>query len=144
MPRQVISIPATIGLAILIIKKGANVGVKALYFVIGILFVSILLFFLGKTEHSMSSEFSFLTAELRNRESFFVVFAIVLMTLIYLFINYYHKTRKGLEAIFANTIFQLNRNTAFKLLNWISYKYGCGTDHPGAWHSRDGKQHGDF
>lgn len=77
LPRQVISIPATIGLAILIIKKGANVGVKALYFVIGILFVSILMFFLGKTEHSMTSEFSFLTAELRNRENFFVVFAIV-------------------------------------------------------------------
>ena len=29
LPRQVISLPATIGLAFLIIKKGANVGVKA-------------------------------------------------------------------------------------------------------------------
>lgn len=77
LPRQVISIPATIGLAFLIIKKGANVGVKALYFVIGILFISIALFFIGKTEHGLTSEFSFLTAELRNRESFFVVFAIV-------------------------------------------------------------------
>ncbi len=77
LPRQVISIPATIGLAFLIVKKGANVGVKALYFVIGILFISIALFFVGKTEYSLTSEFSFLTAELRNRESFFVVFAIV-------------------------------------------------------------------
>jgi len=73
LPHQLISIPATIGLAFLIIKKGANVGVKALYFVIGILFVSILMFFLGKTEHAMTTEFSILTAELRNRESFFVV-----------------------------------------------------------------------
>ncbi len=77
LPRQVISIPATIGLAFLIIKKGANVGVKALYFVIGILFISIVLFFMGKTDHAMTSEFSFFTAELRNRDSFFVVFAIV-------------------------------------------------------------------
>jgi len=77
LPRQAISIPATLGLALLIVKKGANVGVKALYFVIGILFVSITLFFLGKTEHGLTSEFSFLTAELRNRDSFFMVFAIV-------------------------------------------------------------------
>ena len=42
--------------------------------------------------------------------STYALAAIVLMTLIYLYINYYHKTRKGLEAIFANTIFQLNRN----------------------------------
>jgi len=91
--------------------------------------------------------------------STYALAAIVLMTLIYLYINHYHKKRKGLEAIFANTIFQLNRNlqvyiqksaskktggewrpsavcisedsfkrnTAFKLLNWISYKYGFGT-----------------
>ncbi len=48
LPRQVISIPVMIGLAFLIIKKGANLGVKALYFVIGILAVSLVLFFLGK------------------------------------------------------------------------------------------------
>jgi hypothetical protein len=85
--------------------------------------------------------------------------AIILMTLIYLYINSYHKKRKGFTSIFANTIFQLNRNlqiylqkqsgkkeildwrpsaiciskdsfkrdNAFRLLNWISYKYGFGT-----------------
>jgi hypothetical protein len=85
--------------------------------------------------------------------------SVILMTLIYLYINSYHKNRKGLETIFANTLFQLNRNlqvflqkssskktsgewrpsavcisensferdTAFNLLNWISYKYGFGT-----------------
>ena len=77
LPRQVISIPATIGLAFLIIKKGANVGVKALYFVIALLFISITLFFLGKTEYSMTSGFSLFSAEIRNRENFFMVFAIV-------------------------------------------------------------------
>lgn len=77
LPRQVISIPATIGLAVLIVRKGANLGVKALYFVIGILFISITLFFLGKTEYGLNSEFSIFSGELRNRESFFMVFAIV-------------------------------------------------------------------
>ncbi len=89
----------------------------------------------------------------------YAIAAIVLMVLIYTFINYYHRDRQGLESIFANAIFQLNRNlqvylqksrgkkkqnewrpsaicisknsferdTAFKLLNWISYKYGFGT-----------------
>ncbi len=77
LPRQVISIPAMLGLAFLIVKKGANLGVKALYFVIGILFVSITLFFLGKTDHSLTSDFSLFSAEFRNMDSFFVVFAIV-------------------------------------------------------------------
>lgn len=83
------------------------------------------------------------------------------MIVLYLYISNYHKTRKGMESIFANTIFQLNRNLqvylqkssrkkstvstewrpsaicfskdsfkrimAFKVLNWISYKYGFGT-----------------
>lgn len=87
--------------------------------------------------------------------------SIIIMVLLYLYISNYHKTRKGMESIFANTIFQLNRNLqvylqkssrkksnvsnewrpsaicfskdsfkrimAFKVLNWISYKYGFGT-----------------
>ena len=77
LPRQVISIPATIGLALLIIKKGANLGVKALYFVIAILFLSLTLFFVGKTDYELTSDFTLLSAELRNKESFFIVFAIV-------------------------------------------------------------------
>ncbi len=89
----------------------------------------------------------------------YAVAAIILMTLLYIYINSYHKSRKGLVSIFANSIFQLNRNlqvflqkqknkkqfvewrpsaicisknsferdNAFRLLNWISYKYGFGT-----------------
>ncbi|MFH1296445.1 MAG: amino acid permease, partial [Bacteroidota bacterium] len=34
----------------------------------------------------------------------------LIMVAIYLTINYYHKGRKGLEAIFANSIFQMSRN----------------------------------
>ena len=44
LPRQVISIPAMIGLSILILKKGASVGMKTLYIVVAILFISLILF----------------------------------------------------------------------------------------------------
>ncbi len=77
LPRQVISIPAMLGLALLIVKKGANMGVKALYFVIAILFISITAFFVGSTEHAATSSFSLFSAEFRNMNHFFAVFAIV-------------------------------------------------------------------
>lgn len=77
LPRQVISVPAMLFLSILIIKKGANLGVKALYFVVGILFISLLLFFLGKTDYSTVSDFSLKTAAFRNTDNFFLVFAII-------------------------------------------------------------------
>ncbi len=89
----------------------------------------------------------------------FAFAAITIMVLLYLFINNYHKKRKGLVSIFTNALFQLNRNLqvylqqtrksrgkeewrpsaicisrdslqrdkAFLLLNWISFKYGFGT-----------------
>ena len=40
----------------------------------------------------------------------YALLAIVVMVLIYLGINTYHKNRKGLEVIYANALFQLNRN----------------------------------
>ncbi|NQU84547.1 MAG: amino acid permease, partial [Mariniphaga sp.] len=69
--------PVLIGLAILILKKGANLGVKALYFVVAILAISLILFFMGSTEHATSSSFGLGSAQLRNPESFFIVFAII-------------------------------------------------------------------
>jgi len=77
LPRQIISLPVMLGLAILIIKKGANVGVKALYFVIGILFISLAMFFLGDTAHAANTSYSLADSKLRNPQSFFVVFAII-------------------------------------------------------------------
>ncbi len=77
LPRQAISIPVMLGLAALILKKGANLGVKALYYVVGVLFLSIVLFFLGSTEYASTGGFSFATAELRNPQDFFIVFAII-------------------------------------------------------------------
>jgi amino acid transporter len=77
LPRQVISLPVMLGLAVMIIKKGANLGVKALYVVVGILFLSLVMFFLGDTGHADQSTFNLANAQLRNPQDFFVVFAIV-------------------------------------------------------------------
>ena len=77
LPRQVVSIPAMLVLSILILKKGANLGVKALYFVVAILFVSLLMFFFGTTDYATVSDFSLINADFRNTDNFFVIFAII-------------------------------------------------------------------
>ncbi|MDA3879058.1 MAG: amino acid permease [Prolixibacteraceae bacterium] len=77
LPRQVISIPIMALLAVLILKKGASIGVKMLYFVIVILFVSLILFFLGKTGYAANTSISLSNFEFRNGSSFFMVFAII-------------------------------------------------------------------
>ncbi|MFO8002396.1 MAG: amino acid permease [Marinilabilia sp.] len=77
LPRQVVSIPVLLILAALILRKGANLGIGMLYGVAGILFLSLVLFFLGSGEpepvagEHFSSNFGF-----SNREDFFMVFAI--------------------------------------------------------------------
>lgn len=77
LPRQAISIPAMVLLAAIILKKGANLGVKALYFVVAILLGSLVLFFLGSTGHADATTYNLGKAELRNPQDFFVVFAII-------------------------------------------------------------------
>ncbi|MDG5800062.1 amino acid permease [Marinilabiliaceae bacterium ANBcel2] len=77
LPRQAVSIPALLVLATVILKRGAGMGVKTLYFVAAVLFVSLILFFTGKpieTEEAFrqpGNNFGFF-----NREHFFMVFAI--------------------------------------------------------------------
>ncbi len=78
LPRQVISIPAMIGLSVLILKKGAAVGMKTLYIVVAILLVSLALFFLGGTEYGEANAFSLASAEKGDvKNNFFLVFAII-------------------------------------------------------------------
>lgn len=77
LPRQAISIPIMLLLSALILKKGANLGVKALYFVVAILAVSIVLFFLGSTETANEVSFNFANVEFRNSQQFYLVFAII-------------------------------------------------------------------
>lgn len=76
LPRQAISLPAMAILSILILKKGANLGVKALYVVVAILLVSLALFFIGKTGYAKASDFDFWENSMKNMDNFFVVFAI--------------------------------------------------------------------
>jgi len=77
VPRQVISIPAMLGLSVLILKKGADIGVKTLYIVVGILFVSLILFFMGKTGYLEDSGFRLSDINFSNKKDFFIVFAII-------------------------------------------------------------------
>ena len=77
LPRQVISIPSMLILGWVILRKGANMGVKLLYIVIGILALSLLLFFLGTTEYGINSGNKIPAGDLRNMNDFFIVLAIV-------------------------------------------------------------------
>lgn len=77
LPRQVISLPVMVGLGILILRKGANLGVKALYVIVGILFIALLLFFLGKTEYGIMNGNKLPLQGSYDFNNFFIVFAIV-------------------------------------------------------------------
>lgn len=77
LPRQAVSIPAMLGLSFLILKKGASLGVKALYVVAGILALAIILFFLGSPTEAAPDKFNLEVAEARNMTDFFMVFAII-------------------------------------------------------------------
>ncbi|MDR0812305.1 MAG: amino acid permease, partial [Paludibacter sp.] len=75
LPRQVISVPTMMIISYLIITKGANMGVKALYIVMGIMTVSIIAFFVGSTNYN--PEGAAFIPVIHNIDNFFVVFAIV-------------------------------------------------------------------
>ena len=62
-------------LTFFILKKGANVGMKALYFVAAILFISLIFFFLGETKYSFDQ--INLADKVDNPKDFWVVFAII-------------------------------------------------------------------
>ncbi len=77
LPRQIISVPMMVLLSVIILKKGASLGVKALYFVVAILFISLLCFFIGKTDYQAATETGNFLQSFRNGEQFFLVFAII-------------------------------------------------------------------
>jgi amino acid transporter len=78
LPRQIISIPAMGLLSLLILKKGASMGVKTLYIVVGILLISLLAFFIGKTNYNPpSGEINFMQFNDEKMSDFFIVFAII-------------------------------------------------------------------
>ncbi len=76
LPRQVVSIPAMALLSLLIIFKGANLGVKALYAVVAILFISLTCFFFG-SQISASDSVGVFNNAFNDPQNFFIVFAII-------------------------------------------------------------------
>lgn len=70
-----ISIPATLILLVVILKKGANMGVSLLWIVVVTLGISLFFFFLGKSTTPIHNLDFF--AKIENPSSFFLVFAIV-------------------------------------------------------------------
>lgn len=73
---RLIGIPATLVLLALVLVRGADLGVKALWVVFGVLVVALVLFFLGEplaTEATAIRPF----AKAEGADAFFVVFAIV-------------------------------------------------------------------
>ncbi len=77
LPRQVISLPAMGLLSLLILKRGASMGVKALYFVVAILFASLTLFFLGQTDYVPEQSIWTIGQGTYDLSNFFIIFAIV-------------------------------------------------------------------
>jgi amino acid transporter len=76
--RRIVSVPSMLILMYIMLKRGANIGVKALYIVVGILAVSITLFFLGNTGYAEVNPTNLFSLKWGNiNASFFVVFAII-------------------------------------------------------------------
>lgn len=74
---RLFSIPALVLLIWLMVTKGADMGVKALYIVVAILAISLILFFLGTTPFSESFQTTELFANVTHEKGFFYVFAII-------------------------------------------------------------------
>lgn len=72
-----ITIPAVLFLSILMLTKGADLGMKALYIVVATLFVSLTFFFLGSTDYHASLEKFDIMARVTESQDFFIVFAII-------------------------------------------------------------------
>jgi len=70
---RLISLPATILLLLLVLTQGAALGVKALYVVVFTLVCSLITFFIGGTEETVTMT---LTETIPNPDSFMLVFAI--------------------------------------------------------------------
>jgi len=74
---RLFSIPALLLLIWLMVTKGADLGMKALYVVVAILAVSLLLFFAGSTPFSEVFDNSQIFKGVTSDKSFFYVFAII-------------------------------------------------------------------
>lgn len=74
---RMISLPALLGLLAVVLRKGADLGVKALWVVASILGVSLVMFFLGSGPEEIRPESLTVFTELDSPDPFMLVFAIV-------------------------------------------------------------------
>ena len=74
---RLFSVPALILLIWLMVTKGADLGMKALYVVVVILAISLVLFFFGSTQYNEVFDASQLFKGLNSDKGFFYVFAII-------------------------------------------------------------------
>ncbi|MCH8874137.1 amino acid permease [candidate division KSB1 bacterium] len=72
-----ISIPATVLLLVLMITRGAELGVTVLWVVVTTLALSLFMFFIGSSSSSSGSTGLDIFAKVQNPDKFFVVFAII-------------------------------------------------------------------
>jgi amino acid transporter len=73
---RIVSIPATLLLILIVTTKGADLGLKVLYVVVSILFLSLVLFFLGSTDFAGTGKDFEFGKTIDNPDPFFTVFAI--------------------------------------------------------------------
>ena len=73
---RIVSLPAILLLGAVVVWKGANLGIKLLYVVVGVLFLSLLMFFLGSSSQAHPMSLETLTRAVENSDPFFLVFAI--------------------------------------------------------------------
>lgn len=77
MDRQLVGIIMMIFLSILMLTKGANIGMNLLYYVVAILFASLIMFFMGKPiEGHNITDVDFISS-IAKPDSFFYVFTII-------------------------------------------------------------------
>lgn len=74
--RRLVSVPALLLMTGLILRRGADLGVKALYVVVAILFLSLAMFFAGDTGYSTATSWQALVATVPNPDPITLVFAI--------------------------------------------------------------------
>ena len=70
---KMVSVPVALGLVVLMLTKGANLGVRALYVVVLVLIASLMLFFLGKPVEGADPGLRW-TARISDPDAFFLVF----------------------------------------------------------------------
>ena len=76
IPKKIIALISMALLAFIVLRKGANVGMKALYWVVAILLTSLVMFFLGSRGENQATTID-LYSKAQNPESFFYVFTII-------------------------------------------------------------------